>query len=228
MRFAYVLEAIVLLHHHRLHYPKALQTLHEVLRVQWHGLAYVQEQTYGLYDSSLIRARLQGLALFSSRPPLKKLKRPPDGDLFSLVGDKVPHWNTPYRLRALRGLLAALPSPTAPLPERKRKPKSNRAKRLKDDQEAKLCQAYEAGTTRRQLADDFGISPKTVTAILKRQGVKSRWRKLTEADIDEAVRLYSQGLSLERVGERLGVNGGTVSYQLNKRGVQMRDSHGRY
>lgn len=91
----------------------------------------------------------------------------------------------------------------------------------------KLCQAYEAGATRRQLADDFGIAAKTVTAILKRQGVASRWCKLTEADVDEAERLYGQGLSLERVGERLGVNGGTVHYRLKKRGVRMRDPQGR-
>lgn len=142
------------------------------------------------------------------------------------MGDGGPHWNTKHRLQALRNLLTALPDPTTPLPERKRLPKRGTARRLKDEQEAKLCRAYEAGATRKQLADDFGIATKTVTAILKRRGVKSRWRKLTEADVDEAVRLYGQGLSLERVGERLGVNAGTVHYQLKKRGVQMRSRHG--
>ncbi len=143
------------------------------------------------------------------------------------VGDKGPDWNTKYRLQALRSLLGVLPDPTAPLPKRKQQPKPGRAKRLKDDQVAKLCQAYEAGTSRRQLANDFGVAPKTVSAILKRQGVKTRWRKLAESDVDEAERLYAQGMSLARVGERLGVTDCAVRYQLNKRGVRMRDSHGR-
>ena len=144
-----------------------------------------------------------------------------------LVGDKGPDWNTQYRLRALRNLLGTLPDPSAPLPKPKRKPKTNRAKRLKDDQVAKLCRAYKAGTSRRQLAEDFGIAPKTVTAILRRQGVKTRWRKLADTDVDEAERLYAQGMSLARVGERLGVTDCAVRYQLRKRGIRMRDSHGR-
>lgn len=142
------------------------------------------------------------------------------------MGDGRSDWNTKQTLQALRNLLAALPDPSTPLPKQERKPKPTRARRLKDEQEAKLCDTYEVGATRKQLADDFGIAPKTVTAILKRRGIKSRWCKLTEADVDEAVRLYGQGLSLERVGERLGVNGGTVHYQFKKRGVQMRSPHG--
>lgn len=145
-----------------------------------------------------------------------------------MVGDKGPDWNTPYRLQALRALLDGLPDPSAPLPKRDRRRKPGRAKRLKDDQVANLCQAYEAGATRRQLVEDFGIAPKTVSAILKRQGIQTRWRKLAETDVDEAERLYAQGLSLERVGERLGVDSGTVHYRLKKRGVRMRDTHGRY
>ncbi len=143
------------------------------------------------------------------------------------MGDKGADWNTKPRLQALRALLGALPDLSTPLPKQERQPKPGRAKRLKDDQVVKLCQAYEAGTTRRQLADDFGIAPKTVSAILKRQGVKSRWRKLAETDVDEAERLYAQGMSLARVGERLGVTDCAVRYQLRKRGIRMRDSHGR-
>ncbi|MFJ8252967.1 helix-turn-helix domain-containing protein [Streptomyces sp. NPDC094466] len=119
-----------------------------------------------------------------------------------------------------------MPGPETPPVERTPKSKSGVAKRLKEDEITKLCRAYEAGTTRRQLAIDFGITPKTVTAILKRQGVRTRWRKLAEADVDEAEQLYAQGLSLERVGKRLGVNSGTIHYRLKKRGVRLRDTHG--
>ncbi|MFJ3896840.1 helix-turn-helix domain-containing protein [Streptomyces sp. NPDC090083] len=143
------------------------------------------------------------------------------------MGDEVPDWNTKPRLRALLGLLGALPDPTTPLPRRERRPKTGRAKRLKEEQVAKLCQAYKAGATLQQLSDDFDIVPMTVSAILKRQGIKTRWRKLTEADVDEAERLYTQGMSLAKIGDRLGVTDCAVRYRLIKREVKMRGPHDR-
>ncbi|WP_052318964.1 helix-turn-helix domain-containing protein [Streptomyces pluripotens] len=90
-----------------------------------------------------------------------------------------------------------------------------------------LVTAYEVGATVYQLADRFGIERRTVSKILKRQGVATRWQRLSEADVDEAERLYAKGLSLARVAERLDVAADTVRLRLLKRGVKMRDPHWR-
>lgn len=90
-----------------------------------------------------------------------------------------------------------------------------------------LVAAYETGATVYQLADRFKINRRTVSQIIKRRGVETRWKRLTEGDVNEAERLYTQGWSLARVGERLGVSDDAVRLRLLKRGVQMRDPHWR-
>ena len=145
-----------------------------------------------------------------------------------LVGDGRPDWNTQYRLQALRSLLGSLPGPDTPPIRRKPKPtRRSAAKRLKKVQVVELIEAYEAGTTTYHLAEHFGIRRQTVSAILKRNSITPRWRRLTEADVDEAERLYGQGMSLVRVADRLKVGSETVRLRLRKRGVQMRDPHDR-
>ncbi|MFJ8848686.1 hypothetical protein ACIRFF_38025 [Streptomyces cyaneofuscatus] len=143
------------------------------------------------------------------------------------MGDKGPDWNTKYKLRALRDLLATLPDPSAPLPKRERRPSQGKAKRLKNDQVTELIDAYRRGATTYQLADRFEIERQTVSALLKRNGVTSRRRRLTEANVDEAERLYVQGMSLARIADRMHVDDETVRLRLRKRGVQMRDPHHR-
>ncbi|NED10588.1 helix-turn-helix domain-containing protein [Streptomyces sp. SID9124] len=67
-----------------------------------------------------------------------------------------------------------------------------------------------------------------MSAILKRNGVTPRWRRLTEANVDEAEQLYvHQGMSAARIANRLRVDPETVRLRLRKRGVQMRDPHDR-
>lgn len=144
-----------------------------------------------------------------------------------MVGDTAPLWNTKAQLQALRHLVATLPRADVPPVEREPRPTPRTAKQLRGKRLKELVAAYEAGGTLRKLADQFGVTPQTVSNLLKRQGITPRWRRLTEADVDEAERLYAQGLSLERVGDRLGVTGCAVRYRLKKRGVRMRDPHER-
>ncbi|WP_078622986.1 hypothetical protein [Streptomyces prunicolor] len=144
------------------------------------------------------------------------------------MGDKVLDWNTKYRLQALRNLLASLPGPEAPPIERVPKPPRRVAKRLKAPEVAELVKAYRSGATTYQLADRFRIKRQTVSGILKRHGITPRWRRLTEANVDEAERLYvHQGLSTARIADRLSVDPETVRLRLRKRGVKMRDPHDR-
>jgi DNA-binding CsgD family transcriptional regulator len=147
------------------------------------------------------------------------------GDVFFLVGDGRSDWNTKAQLQALQHLLSMLPGPEAPPVERKRLGQKQArcvSKRLKSTQVDELIEACKAGVTTYQLAERFGIKRQTVSAILKRNGITPRWRRLAEANIDESERLYLQGLSLVRIADRLKVDPGTVHYHLRKRGVQMR------
>ncbi|WP_427923634.1 hypothetical protein [Streptomyces sp. cg40] len=108
------------------------------------------------------------------------------------------------------------------------KPPRRVAKRLKAPEVTELVEAYKEGSTTYQLAGRFGIKRQTVSDILKRNGVTPRWRRLTEANIDEAERLYvHQGMSAARIADRLKADPETVRLRLRKRGVQMRDPHDR-
>ncbi len=97
------------------------------------------------------------------------------------------------------------------------KPKlRQRHRRLTEDQVQDLVERYLAGETVYQLGDAFDINRKTVSKILKRQGVTTRYRKLTAADLDRAVRLHESGLSLAEIGKRLDVQPSTVHYHLKQ------------
>lgn len=156
--------------------------------------------------------------------------RPPvgvclDGREAGGVGDTAHLWNTRAQLQYLQHVAANLPGPDAPPaePEPRQTPKA--ARRLKDHKIKELVAAYEAGSTLRQLAERFRIERRTVSNVLKRHGVPTRWRRLTEADIDKAEHLY--GWSSARIADLFKVDPETVRLRLRRRGVQMRDPHQR-
>jgi DNA-directed RNA polymerase specialized sigma24 family protein len=144
-----------------------------------------------------------------------------------VVGDAAHLWNTKAQLQYLQHLAANLPGPDVPPAERDSRLTPKVARRLKDHEIKELVAAYEAGSTLRQLAERFKIERRTVSKILKRQGVATRWRRLSEADIDKAEHLYAQGWSSARIADLLKVDPETVRLRLRKRGVQMRDPHQR-
>jgi len=78
-----------------------------------------------------------------------------------------------------------------------------------------------------RLAAEFDCDRTTVMRYLKPQCVEMRYRRLSEAQIDEAVRLYASGLSLAKVGRLIGADPKTVRARLQKRGVRIRDYRGR-
>jgi len=103
----------------------------------------------------------------------------------------------------------------------------NRHYRLDDAQNQQLIASYQAGSTVYQLADQFDINRRTVSAILHRHDVPMRRRGLTNSQIDDAERLYRQGWSLARIGNSMGFTADTVRARLLERGVTMRDTQGR-
>jgi hypothetical protein len=138
------------------------------------------------------------------------------------------NYNPAWLAAKLEALLRELPAPTAPLPQREQPPKKpGTAKRLKLQEVDELIAAYQAGTNVYKLGNRFGITRQTVSAILKRHGVQTRKRGLTEEEIGEAVRLYGQGWSLTRIGQHYGVDSRTVRSRLLERGVRARGPYQR-
>ena len=103
----------------------------------------------------------------------------------------------------------------------------NRHYRLDDAQTQQLIDSYQAGSTIYQLADQFDIERRTVSAILHRHDVPMRRRGLTDDQINDAKRLYQQGWSLARIGNHMNVTADTVRARLLERDVTMRDTQGR-
>jgi Helix-turn-helix domain len=83
-----------------------------------------------------------------------------------------------------------------------------------------LLADYEAGERVGELARAYGHHRTTVSAHVARAG-KTRGR-LTEAQIEEAIRLYEQGSSLRAVGRYLDVSDKTVRRALHGRAVAVR------
>jgi uncharacterized protein (DUF433 family) len=103
----------------------------------------------------------------------------------------------------------------------------NRRSRLDDDQTQHLIASYQAGATVYELADEFGIERRTVSAILHRHDVPMRRQGLTNEQVEDAKRFYEQGWSLARIGNHMDVTADTVRKRLLERGVTMRDTQGR-
>ena len=120
-----------------------------------------------------------------------------------------------------------LPDMAASVAPREPRPAPRTAKRLNDEQVKELIQAYTDGATFNQLSDRFGISRDTVGAILKRNGVDTHRRFVSEEVAREAARLYEQGMSLACVSKQLDVSYSTLRKKLLKRGVKMRGLNGK-
>lgn len=121
-------------------------------------------------------------------------------DLLPVVGLLTVYSNHLDLLPKLRSILN-LPQDREPSP-----PKTvRRARRLNPEQTTELIDRYRAGETVYQLGSAFGIHRSTVGLILKRNNVTLRHPPLTEAQVDEVVRLVASGLSQADVGRRLAL-----------------------
>lgn len=77
-----------------------------------------------------------------------------------------------------------------------------------------LVDGYLSGQTVYELAAEFGIERRTVSAHLHRRGVPIRRRGLSLAQKEEAFALRDRGWSLARIGARFDVAPGTVRRHL--------------
>ena len=97
--------------------------------------------------------------------------------------------------------------------------------RLTSDQVDQLIGAYQDGLSMEDLASAFSIDPRTAGNHLKRRGIPSRSRKLTDEQIYEASELYQQGWSLARLGQHYG-HSESIRYRFKRVGMQLRSRNG--
>jgi predicted HTH domain antitoxin len=137
------------------------------------------------------------------------------------------YYNPKDQVRALEQLREKLPRLDAPEPMSTKRDRPRRARQLGTDQIQKLIAGYRSGATVYELAEMLGIERRTVSAILRRNGVPMRRCGLSDDQVEDATRLYDQGWSLARIGNRMDVTADTVRKRLLERGVAMRDTQGR-
>ena len=95
-------------------------------------------------------------------------------------------------------------------PARPTRSPRQRQRRLTSEEIDGVVGRYKAGESANVLAGELGVHRTTIVGHLKRRGVLTRYRIITEKDLAEAARLYEEGWSLARVGEHFGVSARTV------------------
>jgi hypothetical protein len=101
------------------------------------------------------------------------------------------------------------------------------ARRLSSEQLDGLAAEYDDAATAAELAAVVGVAKSALLKLFRERGVRIRTRRsLTEAEIDDAVRLYAGGLLLREIGERLVVSRDCVRLALKRRGVVLRPGLG--
>jgi DNA-directed RNA polymerase specialized sigma24 family protein len=94
------------------------------------------------------------------------------------------------------------------------------ARRLDAETVRAVVEAYEAGSTSRQLAEQFGLARNSVLTLLRKQGVSIRYPRLTAEQCAEIVRLYESGLSQVEIAHRFGCDPGNVWHVLERAGLK--------
>lgn len=56
----------------------------------------------------------------------------------------------------------------------------------------------------------FGFDRGTISSVVQRAGVETRYHQRTGVDLDRAAKLHDQGLSITEVAEQLGIGRTTL------------------
>lgn len=89
-----------------------------------------------------------------------------------------------------------------------------------------MAAAYVQGATLSELANRYGLNRRTVSSIVTRAGVPTRYRHIGPSELSQALREYQSGKSLASVAGPLGVSANTVRSALLAAGITMRDRYG--
>jgi DNA invertase Pin-like site-specific DNA recombinase len=82
--------------------------------------------------------------------------------------------------------------------------------RLTESQRSELLARYLVGEPATALAKELGVHRATVFNFLRRAGVQTRYRILSDDDVAVARKMYEAGQSLAVIGEHFGVADHTV------------------
>ncbi|WP_017580917.1 helix-turn-helix domain-containing protein [Nocardiopsis valliformis] len=124
------------------------------------------------------------------------------------------NYNPGYQADSLEELLRKLPDASTPAASPTPRARRKTAKHIRGEEAEKLVAAYRDGATIYDLAERFGVTRQTVSNILKRHGVQTRWNRLTDEQVDEAARLHEQGWPLAEIARKLGTHSTTVRNHL--------------
>ena len=125
--------------------------------------------------------------------------------------------------KRLAALLGTVPKGhVRPIPRTKKQIQ----RRLKRAEIEELVVAYEAGRTLYELAERFQIHRTTISHLLERHGVPTRYRLVEGDRLKSAIHAYQQGQSLATIGGLLGVSLDTVRTALMKAEIKLRPRPG--
>ena len=88
-----------------------------------------------------------------------------------------------------------------------------------------IVAGYLAGTTARELGERFEVDRKTVSGILKNNGVTMRLQSMQPDEIEHAIRLYASGLSFAKIAAVLPYDPSTIWRGLKRIGIPRRGAN---
>lgn len=108
-------------------------------------------------------------------------------------------------------------APVQPLPDSMESKRD--AKRISDEERARICDLWRQGWSIRQIANELLRSDNTINDFLKRNGMrKPKDRALwTEKDTLLAKKLLAQGMTFRQIAVEMGRSMGTVYDNLRKK-----------
>ena len=118
--------------------------------------------------------------------------------------------------------------PGKPSTEKVKLTRPNPNKKLTEEQEYKLGQDYLSGMSSSEVANKHGVSPTTVSGILKRLNIQTRPHttpdKTTIDLTPEVIEMYQSGLSSLDIFRKLPVSRNTILRILHRNNVPLRQS----
>ena len=80
---------------------------------------------------------------------------------------------------------------------------------------------YQAGRTRQELAEQYGLARSTIIQLLRKHGVAVRYSRVTPAEAAEMVQLYRAGMRQIDIAARLGRDPSSVWHVLRRAVLSM-------
>jgi hypothetical protein len=92
-------------------------------------------------------------------------------------------------------------------------------KRLQAETIERLVAEYVAGTPAAELGRQYGVAKSTVLQLIRQQGKRVRYPRLTQSEISRLVALYESGLSQTDIADQFGGSPSAVWHCLRRLGL---------